>query len=105
MLKYLVDIELAFGTWPYECHIATQYVVELGQLVQMVCTDETTYLCQTRIVVTPAMAKLRSELFGIQTHGTELIDIKRAAKPTDTFLLENSTSSIFPANGNITNQE
>ena len=58
MFKYLVNIELAFGTWPYECHIATQYVVELGQLVQMVCTDETTYLCQTRIVVTPAMAKL-----------------------------------------------
>ena len=53
MLKYLVDIELAFGTWPYECHIATQYVVELGRLVQMVCTDETACLCQTGIVVTP----------------------------------------------------
>lgn len=71
----------------------------------MVRPDETTGLSQSGIIFTPGMTKLRSELLGIQTHGAEFVYVERAPESADTFLLEDDTSSIFPANGNIAKQE
>lgn len=69
----------------------------------MMVAQETSYLGQS--MVTTSVVQGRTMLLGIRRHAAEFIDVERTPESTDTFLLENSRSSVLALHGNVAEQE
>ena len=52
--------------------------------------------------VCTTLVKGRAEFLRVQTHTTELIDVERVVKTTDTLLLKDHRAPILPFYGDIT---
>ena len=87
-LHDLVDVELPFRTGADKRHITDENIPQLGQLVQMMLTQELTRTGHAGIRT--SFVKGGTEFLSVQTHTTELIDMKRTTKTADTLLLEDS---------------
>jgi hypothetical protein len=70
---------------PYEAHIAPQYVPELGNLVKPGGSKESSYGCNSGIIITRPSRTTIS--FCVCLHRSELIAFKEVLVAADTFLL------------------
>ena len=98
----LVDVELSFRTGADKRHITDENIPQLGQLIQMMLTQELAHTGHAG--VSTSLVKSRTEFLSVQTHATELIDVERATETTDTLLLENGRTAILAPYGDVTDQ-
>ena len=99
----LVDVELSFRTGADKRHITDENIPQLGQLIQMMLTQELAHTGHAGIRT--SLVKGRTKLLSVQTHATELINVERATETTDTLLLENGRTAILAPYGDVTDQE
>lgn len=98
----LLNIEATLRPWTDKGHIAAQDVPQLGQLIQVMLTQEAAYARQTGIF--PPTTKLRAGRFGVIVHATKLIHAKGTAIAADARLLEESGRAIVKPHGKIAGQ-
>lgn len=98
----LLNIEASLGPRTDKGHIAAQDVPQLGQLIQMMLTQEAAYARQTGIF--PPTTKLRAGRFGVIVHAAKLIHGKGAAVTADARLLEEGGRAIVKPHGKIASQ-
>ena len=84
MLHNLVDENLSFRAVADERHIATEYVPELWELVQMIVAEEVADRCHLR--QTLLLGTGDAVLLGILMHGAELQDVEWTSMEADTLL-------------------
>ena len=89
----LVYVELSFWSWTNKRHVATNHVPELRKFIQMMFSQKLTDMGKPLIFFMGT--ELRTILFCIHRHASEFIDVEGAPKPSDSFLFENSWSTIF----------
>ena len=105
IFHYLVNEEFPLRSWADESHVTTEYIIQLRKFVKMVSSDESAHLCKPLITIATAGAELRSKLFGVQSHGSEFVDVERTAKTTDSLLFEYCRTSILHFYGNVAYQK
>ena len=93
VLNDLVDVELAFRSWTDKGHVAFEHVPKLGQLIEMMVTEEAADLRHAVIAV--VIGQLRAMFLGIHLHASELIDVERFSIHADSLLLEDGGTTIF----------
>ena len=98
----LLNIEATLRPRTDKGHIAAQDVPQLGQLVQVMLTQEATYARQTRVFA--PTTKLRAGCFGVDMHAAKLIHGKGAAIAADARLLEESGRAIVKPHGQVAGQ-
>ncbi len=93
--EYLVDEILPFRAISYERHLSPDDVYELGKLVQVMGAKPFPYGSQPFVVYIGYQLGVVS--LRVLFHGSEFVDIERAASFTDTLLFEEGMASIlFP---------
>ncbi len=90
----LVNEILAFGTRTYETHVAAQHVDELGELVEVVGTDESAYAGKARLLACGEFGADNVARTGF-CHGAELVDGEGAAVAADALLAEEDGALRF----------
>ena len=105
VLQNLVNVELALRARTHECHISLEHIPQLWQLIQMVSSQFFTNLRQSRISLSTSVTKLRTHSLSIQSHRTELVDVKWTTKATYALLLEYCRTAIFGSHENVGDDE
>lgn len=104
-LHNLVDVEFAFGTITDERHIATNYIPQLRQLIEMMGTQEATHTREARVVQSSFKQQLRSVFLGVARHAAELIYVEWLAVQPNALLPIYRWRTVFEPNGNDANQK
>lgn len=92
-LENSVDVILSLGPGPDKRHVAPEYIVELGQLVEV--TGAQKAACARDAGVVTAGAQPYAAPLGVGTHGAELINGERASVAPDALLSENHGASVL----------
>ena len=104
LFLYQLDIIGPLRTRSDKGHITNEHIPQLRQFVEMTLTEETSDLRQAMVIVT-TLEQRRTPLFRTNLHGTEFIDGKGSAEASDTLLLEDGGSAVFPSYRQITERE
>jgi len=90
MLHDLIDEVLALRAWPDKSHIPLEDIPQLGELIEVMGSDECPDLCQTAIAILVELGLVI--LLSIHPHGAELIQRKGFPLVADTLLTEDDIS-------------